>query len=121
MSSFVTSPERSVGGKITRSGLDTRRSRPPASTIVASDSAIPLTPAYIGAVQVQQNHGQVVLERLGAVRKQLGDAEPATAPERATLRQPIREQHDRRLRGEFHSPNGPVGSPSQSQRRTVNR
>ncbi len=33
--------ERSVGGKITRSGLDTRRSRPPASTIVASDAAMP--------------------------------------------------------------------------------
>ena len=28
---------RSVAGKITRSGLDTRSSRPPASTIVASD------------------------------------------------------------------------------------
>ena len=36
MSSLVTSPVRSVAGKITRSGLVTRSSRPPASTIVAS-------------------------------------------------------------------------------------
>src|SRR4051794_1852396 len=40
MSSLVTSGERSVAGKITRSGLDTRRSRPPASMIVASDGAM---------------------------------------------------------------------------------
>ena len=40
MSSLVTAPERSVIGKITRSGLDTRKSRPPASTIVASDVAM---------------------------------------------------------------------------------
>src|SRR3954447_16842751 len=39
MSSFVTAAVRSVGGKITRSGLETRRSRPPASTVVASDLA----------------------------------------------------------------------------------
>ena len=36
MSSLVTSPVRSVFGKITRSGLETRRSRPPASRVVAS-------------------------------------------------------------------------------------
>ena len=36
MSSLVTAAVRSVAGKITRSGLDTRSSRPPASTIVAS-------------------------------------------------------------------------------------
>src|SRR2546423_1417416 len=36
MSSLVTAALRSVFGKITRSGLDTRRSRPPASTITAS-------------------------------------------------------------------------------------
>src|SRR4029453_10525561 len=41
MSSLVTAPERSVVGKITRSGLDTRKSRPPASTITASDAAMP--------------------------------------------------------------------------------
>jgi hypothetical protein len=41
MSSLVTAPERSLIGKITRSGLDTRKSRPPASTIVASDAAMP--------------------------------------------------------------------------------
>src|SRR5215210_931440 len=41
MSSLVTGPERSVFGKITRSGLDTRRSRPPASMIVASDAGMP--------------------------------------------------------------------------------
>src|SRR5919197_4811433 len=41
MSSLVTGPDRSVLGKITRSGLDTRKSRPPASTIVASDVAMP--------------------------------------------------------------------------------
>src|SRR5215218_6219658 len=41
MSSLVTSPERSVIGKITRSGLDTRKSRPPAATVVSSDAAIP--------------------------------------------------------------------------------
>src|SRR4029453_10153451 len=40
MSSLVTAPERSVIGKITRSGLDTRKSRPPASTIIASDAAM---------------------------------------------------------------------------------
>src|SRR4051794_4117797 len=40
MSSLVTSPERSVAGKITRSGLETRNSRPPASTVVASDLAM---------------------------------------------------------------------------------
>src|SRR5829696_7300348 len=43
MSSLVSAPERSVGGKITRSGLDTRSSRPPASTIVASAFAMPLS------------------------------------------------------------------------------
>src|ERR1700737_1595594 len=37
----MTARERSVIGKITRSGLDTRKSRPPASTIVASDLAMP--------------------------------------------------------------------------------
>src|SRR6266536_1340717 len=41
MSSLVTARERSVIGKITRSGLDTRKSRPPASTIAASDAAMP--------------------------------------------------------------------------------
>src|SRR5688500_7251968 len=43
MSSLVISPVRLVLGKITRSGLDTRNSRPPASTFVASDLAIPLS------------------------------------------------------------------------------
>ncbi len=42
MSSLVTSAVRSVAGKITRSPLVTRRSRPPASSIVTSD-AIPLS------------------------------------------------------------------------------
>ena len=37
---LVTAPVRLVLGKITRSGLDTR-SRPPASTITASDAAMP--------------------------------------------------------------------------------
>src|SRR5436309_10837809 len=41
MSSLVIAPERSVAGKITRSGLVTRRFRPPASTIVASAAAMP--------------------------------------------------------------------------------
>src|SRR5215210_314191 len=41
MSSLVTAAERSVVGKITRSGLETRNWRPPASTIVASDGAMP--------------------------------------------------------------------------------
>ena len=41
MSSFVTAGVRSVAGKITRSALDTRSSRPPASTIMASDLAMP--------------------------------------------------------------------------------
>ena len=41
MSSLVTAALRSVAGKITRSALDTRRSRPPASTVVASDAAMP--------------------------------------------------------------------------------
>src|SRR3954470_2697852 len=36
MSSFVTAGVCSVAGKITRSGLDTRSSRPPASMVVAS-------------------------------------------------------------------------------------
>src|SRR3954451_24264049 len=40
MSSFVSAGVRSVSGKITRSGLDTRTSRPPASTVVASPLAI---------------------------------------------------------------------------------
>jgi hypothetical protein len=38
---LVTAPERSVIGNITRSGLDTRKSRPPASTITVSDAAMP--------------------------------------------------------------------------------
>src|SRR5215203_1976165 len=38
MSSLVTAAERSVAGKITRSALVTRRSRPPASTMVASEA-----------------------------------------------------------------------------------
>jgi hypothetical protein len=41
MSSLLIAAERSVGGKITRSGLDTRNSRPPASTMVASGLGIP--------------------------------------------------------------------------------
>src|ERR1700733_13497829 len=45
MSSFVTGAVRSVGGKITRSGFDTRTSRPPASTVVASGAAISLRQA----------------------------------------------------------------------------
>ena len=40
MSSFVTAAVRSVAGKITRSALVTRRSRPPASTMVASDGIV---------------------------------------------------------------------------------
>src|SRR4051794_13523984 len=40
MSSLVTGPERSVAGKITRAGLLTRSSRPPASTIVLSDAGM---------------------------------------------------------------------------------
>src|SRR4029453_17900208 len=40
MSSLVISGVRSVAGKITRSGLDTRRSRPPASMMVASEVAM---------------------------------------------------------------------------------
>jgi len=41
MSSFVAAAVRSVAGKITRSGLETRSSRPPASTLVASEVAMP--------------------------------------------------------------------------------
>src|SRR5260370_41878657 len=41
MSSLVTAGVRSVSGKIPRSGLDTRRSRPPASTIVSLAGAMP--------------------------------------------------------------------------------
>ncbi len=36
----MTAAERFVFGKITRSALETRKSRPPASTIVASDAAM---------------------------------------------------------------------------------
>src|SRR5687768_1394953 len=43
MSSLVTGPDRSVAGKMTRSALVTRRSRPPASTIVLSDAAMPVS------------------------------------------------------------------------------
>ncbi len=42
MASLVTSADCSVAGKITRPGLETRRSRPPAATMVASESAISL-------------------------------------------------------------------------------
>jgi hypothetical protein len=38
---LVISAERSVAGKITRSALVTRRSRPPASMIVASEAGMP--------------------------------------------------------------------------------
>src|SRR4051794_28210509 len=41
MSSFVTGAERSVAGKITRSPLVTRSSRPPASTMVTSEAGMP--------------------------------------------------------------------------------
>src|SRR5829696_6057748 len=41
MSSFVTGADRSVAVKMTRPPLVTRRSGPPASTIVALDDAIP--------------------------------------------------------------------------------
>src|ERR687887_307363 len=40
MSSLVSARDVSVAGKITRSGLETRRSRPPASMIVASEVAM---------------------------------------------------------------------------------
>src|SRR5215212_5929383 len=46
MSSLVNAGERSVAGKMTRSGFVTRKSRPPASTTVASDKG---RPAYARA------------------------------------------------------------------------
>src|SRR5438876_8286708 len=57
MSSLVTGRERSVFGKITRSGFDTRNSRPPASTTATSERDIvllerlqlaPAAPAVVG-------------------------------------------------------------------------
>src|SRR5437763_14953607 len=48
MSSFVTSREWPVAGKITRSGLDTRTSRPSASTKVTADLDIVLAKALAG-------------------------------------------------------------------------
>src|SRR5215207_822831 len=87
MSSLVTACERSVAGKMTRSPLVTRRSRPPASTIVASALAIrefygtsarvvedqphrgPLTRGY-GADAVAQ--ADAVVAALAGVRAHLG-------------------------------------------------
>src|SRR3954452_4196514 len=40
MSSFVSAGVRSVAGKITRSGLETRTSRPPASTKASAERAM---------------------------------------------------------------------------------
>src|SRR5947209_10757139 len=41
MSSLLTAAVRSVAGKMTRPGLETRTSRPPASTTVISELAMP--------------------------------------------------------------------------------
>src|SRR4051794_5295570 len=74
MSSLVTSAVRSVLGKITRSGLDTRRSRPAASTTAASGCLpVPGTRTSLGTVQPQQDHSQIILQGFGAVREQPGE------------------------------------------------
>src|SRR5947199_10144478 len=58
MSSWLTGSECLVLGKITRSGLDTRSSRPPASTVVASALAMPRSStATGGSLGVVRNFG----------------------------------------------------------------
>src|SRR5689334_1719222 len=83
MSSLVTGAVRSVGGKITRSGLDTRRSRPPASRIVSGTGAIPeVLPAAAQPSDVVDPEGSdqsgldrvelIALRRLGKLGEQVG-------------------------------------------------
>src|SRR5436305_2180697 len=120
MSSLVTSRVRSALGKITRAGLDTRRSRPPASTIFSA--VLPGVTTSLRPVQAEQDDGQVVFEGVGALGEQLiehpvdrllgrlveerqradlwnqlVEPEAAEAPQRPALREPIGEQHDRRF------------------------
>src|SRR6185312_7481879 len=71
MSSLVTSPVRSVLGKITRSGLDTRTSRPPASTIFSADLAGVTT--SLCPVEAEQDDRQVVFQGVGALGEQLDE------------------------------------------------
>src|SRR5690242_10361740 len=74
MSNLVTAPDCRVFGKITRSGFDTRRSRPPASTIVALAVAMPelyrpLTQPRLGPWLAAGSFHTAPREgRLGAVR-----------------------------------------------------
>ena len=50
----MTASVRSVAGKITRSGLDTRTSRPPASTVTASEAGICAKLPRMAALEVVQ-------------------------------------------------------------------
>src|SRR5436190_6676059 len=99
MWSLVTGPERSVLGKITRSGLLTRSSRPPAPTIVAFDAAITgsstvrtAAPAW---VDMERRRGTRSSERCAALggtrsaaaaRKTNVEGAPSAARERAEPR-----------------------------------
>src|SRR3954451_7065956 len=89
MSSLVTASERSVGGKITRSGLETRTSRPAASTFTASDLAmrsakhlqlelVPLVGDAAGPVALLVA-GQALVEVAAVVGGGDAEVEPALA------------------------------------------
>src|SRR4051794_30240500 len=66
MSSLVTSGVRSVAGKMTRSGLDTRTSRPPASTKVSL--AAGTAGGYCGGVESPAVSGRFVASEVGRLR-----------------------------------------------------
>src|SRR5947209_6574484 len=81
MSSFVTGPERSVAGKMTRSGLDTRRSRPRALMMVMSDAGMPSSSTGTTGVLASR----ALLRRSGAeaIRAKQGTMIPPDRPIRA--------------------------------------
>src|SRR3954454_2371065 len=100
MSSLVTASERSVGGKITRSGLETRTARPAAFTLVASALAmrsakqvelVPVVGDAAGAVALLVA-GQALVEVAAVVGGGDAEVEPALAVGARALDQGVDEQ-----------------------------
>src|SRR4051794_36129586 len=105
MSSLVTASERSVGGKVTRSGLETRTSRPAASTFTASDLAmrsakhlqvelVTVVGDAAGPVALLVA-GQALVEVAAVVGGGDAEVEPALAVGAGALDQGVDQQVDR--------------------------
>ena len=81
MSSLVTGAVRSVAGKITRSGLDTRRSRPAASTIVSGAGVI--REFYRGVIMMLPSDDVASIVRGEAASRRTAESETCPTPELA--------------------------------------